>query len=553
LLELVDGVSVHPYRNARLGPESALPEYEMLKMLIETYRPAAKRIPVLSGEWGYSAVTLSPLLQGNYLARQWLSNMATGVPVSIWYDWHDDGQDPKEIEHHFGTVTWDYAAKPAYTAMKTLTTQLSGWMPQGRIDVTDADDFVLLFTQKDEIKLAAWTIADPHPLDLGADLRIRTMVDQDGAVQEMDDHSLILTPRPLYLTLAEPPSGWLKFLVTAIRADKAQAQRTIASFLDGPAGKDEAASLRAAMAGGSDLERRAAAQALRLLAEKIEPDQALYQQLLHRLLSEPIGVLNHKQLLYRLSQSNPSTLMPEVKPLLQNPALMEAASTYILAAAFQQARDKNSASAKEWLALAAPFSPHRYAVDRVLKAMEAAGEKWDAASLTAASRQAGFINHWWIAGPFPNVNNQAEETVYFPERRIDFSQTQLFDSLSASWQKVKPEGLYPLIPFADLFGKKQAAAYAWAEITVAQDQPVILKAGSNDGIALWLNGDMIHENWIPRTLTIDEDVVRTTLKQGKNRILLKVLNQGGNWEACLRVCDESGQPLDLNQLKMNPE
>ncbi len=553
LLELVDGVSVHPYRNARLGPESALPEYELLKTLIEPYRPAGKRIPVLSGEWGYSAVTLSPLLQGNYLVRQWLSNMAAGVPVSIWYDWHDDGRDPKEIEHHFGTVTWEYAAKPAYTAMKTLTTQLNGWTPRGRIDVTNADDFVLLFTQKDGIKLAAWTIADPHPLDVGTDILIRAAVDQDGTVQEMSVDSLLLTQRPLYLTLAAPPSGWLKLLVKALHADQAQAKKTIASFLAGSTGHDDGALLCTAMAGGSDLERRAAAQALLLLADKLEPGQALYQQLLQRLLSEPIGVLNQQQLLYRLSRSGSDALLPKVKSLFYEPALMQAASTYILAAAFKKAGEKNSSSAKEWLALAAPFSPHRYAVDRVLKAMEAAGEKWDTASLTAASRRAGFISSWWIAGAFPNVNNQAEKTVYFPERRIDFSQIQLFDSLSANWQKVKPAGLYPLIPFADLFGKKQAAAYAWAEITVSQDQPVILKAGSNDGIALWLNGDQIYENMIPRTLTIDEDVVRAKLKKGKNQILLKVPNQGGNWEACLRVCDESGRPLDLNQVIMNPE
>ncbi len=553
LLELVDGVSVHPYRNARLGPESALAEYELLKTLIEFYRPAGKRIPILSGEWGYSATTLSPLLQGNYLARQWLSNMAAGVPVSIWYDWHDDGQDAKEIEHHFGTVTWDYAAKPAYTAMKTLTTQLSGFLPEGRIDVTEENDFVLLFTHKDGIKLAAWTNDDPHSLDLGANMRIGTAVDQDGAVQEMNVHSLALTQRPLYLTLAEPPSGWLKFLAAAFQADNAQAKKTIASFLAGSTGKDDGAVLRTAIARGSEVERRAAAQALLLLADKLEPGQTLCGQLLQRLLSEPIGVLNHRQLLYRLSRSNPAALVPEVKPLLQEPSLMEAASTYILAAAFQQAREKNSATAKEWLALAAPFSPHRYAVDRVLTAMEAAGEKWDAASLNAASRQAGFINHWWIAGPFPNLNNQAEKNTGFPEQRIDFSQVQLFDSLTASWQKVKPAGLYPVIPFADLFGKRQAAAYAWAEITAPQDQPVILKAGSNDGIALWLNGDQIHENMIPRTLTIDEDEVRAKLKKGKNQILLKVPNQGGNWQACLRVCDESGRPLDLNQVRMNPE
>ena len=111
LLSLVDGVSVHPYRDADLGPETALPSYERLSLLIAQYKPAGKGIPILSGEWGYSTTFLSPELQGNYLPRQWLSNLTAGVPVSIWYDWHDDGKDPDEKEHNFGTVTWDYRPK----------------------------------------------------------------------------------------------------------------------------------------------------------------------------------------------------------------------------------------------------------------------------------------------------------------------------------------------------------------------------------------------------------------------------------------------------------
>ena len=36
------------------------------------------------------------------------------------------------------------------------------------------------------------------------------------------------------------------------------------------------------------------------------------------------------------------------------------------------------------------------------------------------SPQIGFVNKWWVAGPFPNENNEAKETAYFPESGIDF-------------------------------------------------------------------------------------------------------------------------------------
>ena len=96
LLEYWCAVTVHPYRQKE--PESVAPEYAKLRRLIQQYAPRGKRIPILSGEWGYSSVwrNFDEVRQGKYLARQWLTNLANDVPLSIWYDWHDDGRDPKE-------------------------------------------------------------------------------------------------------------------------------------------------------------------------------------------------------------------------------------------------------------------------------------------------------------------------------------------------------------------------------------------------------------------------------------------------------------------------
>jgi hypothetical protein len=106
--------------------------------------------------------------QGKYLPRQWLTNLANDVPVSIWYDWHDDGKDPKEAEHHFGTVANQYFAdrdpvydpKPSYKAAKTLAAALGGFQFSRRLAVGGADDYVLQFARGKETRLAAWTTAN---------------------------------------------------------------------------------------------------------------------------------------------------------------------------------------------------------------------------------------------------------------------------------------------------------------------------------------------------------------------------------------------------------
>jgi hypothetical protein len=103
--------------------------------------------------------------QGKLLAREFLSNLANGVPLTIWYDWHEDSADPKDPEAHFGTVHFPYERdskpvyrpKPAYLALKTLTRVLDGYQYSKRLPVGSADDYVLLFTKEKDVRLAAWT------------------------------------------------------------------------------------------------------------------------------------------------------------------------------------------------------------------------------------------------------------------------------------------------------------------------------------------------------------------------------------------------------------
>jgi len=165
LLEYFDAVTVHPYRQH--DPETAEADYRKLRLLIAQYAPKGKTIPIFSGEWGFSTAWagFTPERQAKYLVRQWLTNIANDVPLSIWYDWHDDGPDPKEGEHHFGTVLHDvhddraepYDAKPAYIAAKTLTTELNGYTFNKRLALPSPDDYVLLFSKDTSIKLVAWT------------------------------------------------------------------------------------------------------------------------------------------------------------------------------------------------------------------------------------------------------------------------------------------------------------------------------------------------------------------------------------------------------------
>jgi polysaccharide biosynthesis protein PslG len=179
LLNYWSGVSVHPYRPT--DPEAAAAGFMTLRNLIRRYAPQGKQIPILSGEWGYSTnagrTGVDEDTQGKLLPRQWLNNLANDVPLSIWYDWHDDGADPREREHHFGIVRYPYESardpvydpKPAYRAGRTLTTLLEGFRFNKRLVVGGPNDYALLFSKGDTVRLVVWTTAPaPHPVSIPA-------------------------------------------------------------------------------------------------------------------------------------------------------------------------------------------------------------------------------------------------------------------------------------------------------------------------------------------------------------------------------------------------
>jgi len=92
-------------------------------------------------------------------------------------------------------------------------------------------------------------------------------------------------------------------------------------------------------------------------------------------------------------------------------------------------------------------------------------------------------------------------------------------------------------------GGEQRVAYARTWIDTPKEQKVRMELGSDDGIKVWLNGQLVHANNVARALTPGSDKVDVTLKEGRNSLLLKVtqLNQG--WGFCVRFVELGGEPV----------
>ncbi|MHC4459937.1 MAG: cellulase family glycosylhydrolase [Planctomycetota bacterium] len=219
LLKWIDVLSVYPYRPQ--APETVIEDYVRLRELITRYAPIGdpalrehKKIPIISGEWGYSNLNwdktrLSNDQQAQYLVREFLINLYQGIPVSIWYDWKNDGTNPNEREHNFGTVTDDLKTKAAYLAAKTLASTLKGYRIEKRLDLGSEKDFAFKLTKNGNEAVAFWTMGKEHevtlPIRPGKGMRIDMLGSKTSLRWQTDGLKLTVSQSPQYLLIKRKP------------------------------------------------------------------------------------------------------------------------------------------------------------------------------------------------------------------------------------------------------------------------------------------------------------------------------------------------------------
>ena len=166
--------------------------------------------------------------------------------------------------------------------------------------------------------------------------------------------------------------------------------------------------------------------------------------------------------------------------------------------------------------------------------------------------QAGkFMKSWLLAGPIAVARGSSEPDNASLEKVF---QTDVITSVNVVAGRTIPpvtvndrELKWQLISWKDdvvdldSIYHNQDFVYAYALGEIKADAPgnAFLAVGSDDGIKVWLNGKLVHDNWAARGVTKDEDLVPITLVKGSNQLLLKIQDIRGGWAFVARLLDKS--------------
>jgi hypothetical protein len=142
------------------------------------------------------------------------------------------------------------------------------------------------------------------------------------------------------------------------------------------------------------------------------------------------------------------------------------------------------------------------------------------------------MGKWHYLGPFDNTGGRGFDATHPVEAKIDLQAVYAGKGgEKARWRQANFTDGAPndLLNLFKPQHRTWSAVYLYREIDVSAPLDLPVSLGSDDTLTVWLNGQKILAQNVYRAVAPDQDQVTLKLKEGKNRLLLKVCQGDGDW------------------------
>lgn len=147
---------------------------------------------------------------------------------------------------------------------------------------------------------------------------------------------------------------------------------------------------------------------------------------------------------------------------------------------------------------------------------------------------------WLCTGPYRVAGKQAQELfdVVFPPEEMNLDRIE--------WRRapgspdLSREGEVDL---GSVVGGDHCVMYLKTRVYSPKDQDVIFSIGSDDGIKLWVNSELVHANNAVRGLVPGQDRAKGKLRAGWNDLLAKITQHTLGCGLNLRIIGADGAPI----------
>jgi D-arabinan exo alpha-(1,3)/(1,5)-arabinofuranosidase (non-reducing end) len=175
---------------------------------------------------------------------------------------------------------------------------------------------------------------------------------------------------------------------------------------------------------------------------------------------------------------------------------------------------------------------HTLAIHAPQTSSTVSGSNWFAIDSIVLRPVSPLVHEWWLspaiaAGPTVEDAPDVERSILAED----------FDPAKAGYRELHAAPDNPLEAVAAEDARGNVLRYLVTWVRSPREQIVRARLGSDDGVRVWVNGASAWSHPVHRSLRIDEDVFDVRLKQGWNRVVVKVKNDDGGFGVTLRIAD----------------
>jgi len=165
-------------------------------------------------------------------------------------------------------------------------------------------------------------------------------------------------------------------------------------------------------------------------------------------------------------------------------------------------------------------------------------------------KKLGFIQNWFVIGPFDNDGKTGFEREYPPETEIKISSKYQGKDRKVKWRHINIESPLGFVDLGAIFRpNKNTCSYLLTFVRSNKKREVAFRMGHDDAIKIWLNNSLAFSNNDYHAARFDQSRARVILNKGWNKILIKLCQRQGQWGLLFRITSPNGSPVSGLKVK----
>ncbi|MFH1903903.1 MAG: DUF3857 domain-containing protein [bacterium] len=164
----------------------------------------------------------------------------------------------------------------------------------------------------------------------------------------------------------------------------------------------------------------------------------------------------------------------------------------------------------------------------------------------------GFIQNWFVIGPFDNDGKTGFDKKYPPETEIKISSEYQGKDRKVKWRHINIESPLGFIDLGAIFRpNKNTCSYLLTFVKSNKKREVAFRMGHDDAIKIWLNNRLVFSNNNYHAARFDQSHARVFLNKGWNKILIKLCQKQEKWGLLFRITSPDGKRISRLKVRAN--